>query len=150
VLQNKASEALLHPDKAQRRRAGQWAGLKSGLALLVLGCPFAAIRIGAVCLGGEREGEKGDGEQIAHAPGPANMAARGWHSDSPAACCYELGVAEHCSLVTALGKSLFGLDRAANRQGKAAIGGYLGSVSQLTLANLALNSVDIGTTLPSR
>ena len=61
-----------------------------------------------------------------------------------------LGVAEHCSLVTALGKFLFGLDRAANRQGKAAIGGYLGSVSQLTLANLALNSADIGTTLPSR
>jgi|GEM_PF-5285587 len=50
-------------------------------------------------LGGEREDEQGDGEQTAHAPGPADMAALGWHSNSPA-CCYALGVAEHGRFVT--------------------------------------------------
>lgn len=73
-------------------RSLQARGLALSGSVLQQLCVTALLWVGLVAvagLGREREGEKGDGEQTAHTPSLADMAALGWHSDSPA-CCYVL------------------------------------------------------------
>lgn len=118
-------------------------------ATALLGMDLAAVG----GLGGEREGEKGDGEQTAHAPGPADMAALGWHSDSPA-CCYVLRRSRaiggchvrSVNLDEKWQKRAIRLEFAENWR---LSGQFCSQPNQLTLGNLALKAAGMGTTLLS-